>query len=272
MLNLLKTSIRRTQLCLEKPYQLLEDQTASKSFSNPHIPPNVYQTWVNHHFGKTLFREITQFRNLNPDLNFHLYDNLKIEAYMQEFWGDHPIFQEYQKSQFGTAKADIFRICILNERGGFYFDINKGCACPIHTLLSSDADSLISFEKNDCIILPEKEIADRLQHPTKLNMQWSFGFKQNHIITQMMIDEICDFFPFFLGKVFDNPKNAILSFTGTGMLTRVIRKALLKHPHLAFNQAGIDYNGHAIPEMKGSWSRYFSSPAYSKANSRAIVV
>jgi len=101
-------------------------------------------------------------------------------------------------------------------------------------------------------------------------MQWSFGFKKNHIVTQMMIEEICDFFPFFQGKVFDNPKNAILSFTGTGMLTRVIRKALLKHPHLELNQAGVDYNGSAIPDMRGSWSRYFSSPAYSKTSNRQI--
>lgn len=272
IVNHLKKSIRRAQLVLEQPYQLLSDQIATKKFEHDHIPPYVYQTWVNRQFGKTLYKNIIDFRNLNSDLNFHLFDNQKIEAYMEEYWGDHPIFQIYQNSQFGPSKADIFRVCILNERGGFYFDINKGCSVPLRTLLKPDSDCLISYEKNDCIILPELAVMDRIQQPTKLAMQWSFGFAKNHSVTCMMIEEICNFYPFFKGKIFENPKDAILSLTATGMLTRVIRKALLNNPKLQLNQAGIDYNGYAIPEMPGSWSRYFTSPAYSKFQNKPIVL
>lgn len=272
LINQLKKSIRRAQLVLEKPYQWLDDQVATQPFNHAHIPPNVYQTWVNRQFGKTLYKNIINFRKLNPDLNFHLFDNQKIQAYMEEFWGDHPIFHIYQNSQFGPSKADIFRVCILNERGGFYFDINKGCAVPLRSLLKPESDCLISYEQNNCIILPEQATMDRVQHPTKLAMQWSFGFAKNHPVTNMMIEEICNFYPYFKDKIFENPKDAILSFTGTGMLTRVIRKALLQNPDLQLNQAGIDYNGYAIPEMPGSWSRYFTSPAYSKSQNKPIVL
>jgi mannosyltransferase OCH1-like enzyme len=263
-INALKHNVRKTQLILEKPYQYLEDQNASAPFPNSNIAPNVYQTWVNRYFGKTHFNEILQFRKLNPDLNFYLYDNQMIESYMEEFWGHHPIFKIYQNSQFGPSKADIFRVCILNERGGFYFDINKGCRAPLNSFLQTDSDCLISYERNDCIIMPEQSIMDRVQIPTKLAIQWSFGFSKNHLITNMMINEICNFYPYFKGKIFDTPKNAILSFTGTGMLTRAIRKTLVQNPGLLLNQAGIDYNGYAIPDMKGSWVRYFASPAYSE--------
>lgn len=272
LINQLKKSVRRVQLVVEQPYQILKDQVASQQFNHDYIPPNVYQTWVNCQFGKTLFSNIIQFRKLNPDLNFYLFDNPKIEAYMEEFWGDHPIFKIYQNSQFGPSKADIFRVCILNERGGFYFDINKGCSVPLRTLLRPNSDCLISYEKNNCIILPEKAIMDRVQQPTKLAMQWSFGFAKKHLVTDMMIEEICDFYPYFKDKVFENPKDAILSFTATGMLTRAIRKTLLENPGLHLNQAGIDYNGYAIPEMPGSWSRYFTSPAYSKFQNKPIVL
>jgi len=270
--NQIKKSFRRVQLVLEKPYQILDDQVATQTFEHALIPPNVYQTWINHQFGKTLYKNIIHFRGLNPDLNFHLFDNQKIEAYMEEFLGKHPIFHIYQNSQFGPSKADIFRVCILNERGGFYFDINKGCAVPLRSLLKSDSDCLISYEKNDCIILPEQAVMDRVQQPTKLAMQWSFGFAKNHPVTNTMIQEICDFYPYFKDKVFENPKDAILSFTGTGMLTRAIRKTLLQNLGLQLNQAGIDYNSYAIPEMPGSWSRYFTSPAYSKFQNRPIVL
>lgn len=120
--------------------------------------------------------------------------------------------------------------------------------------------------------MPEQSIMDRVQIPTKLAIQWSFGFSKNHLITNMMINEICDFYPYFKGKIFDTPKNAILSFTGTGMLTRAIRKTLVQNPGLLLNQAGIDYNGYAIPDMKGSWVRYFASPAYSKFENKPIVL
>ncbi|BEI32936.1 hypothetical protein PHIN5_03040 [Polynucleobacter sp. HIN5] len=268
----LKKSVRQIQLVLEKPYQFLDDQIAIQPFEHAHLPPNVYQTWVNRQFGKTLYKHIIHFRTLNPELNFYLFDAQKIDAYMEEFWGNHPIFQIYQNSQFGPSKADIFRVCILHERGGFYFDINKGCAIPLKMLLKPDSDCLISYEQNNCILMPEELIMERIQHPTKLAMQWSFAFAKNHPITAMMIDEICNFYPYFRGKTFENPKDAILSFTATGMLTRVIRKTLLENPNLQLNQAGIDYNGHAIPEMPGSWSRYFTSPAYGKSKNRPIVL
>ena len=110
IINQIKKSIRRVQLVLERPYQQLDDQVASQAFEHAHIPANVYQTWVNRQFGKTLYKNIISFRNLNPDLNFHVFDNKKIEVYMEEFWGRHPIFQIYQNSQFGPSKADIFRV------------------------------------------------------------------------------------------------------------------------------------------------------------------
>ncbi len=95
--------------------------------------------------------------------------------------------------------------------------------------------------------MPEELIMERIQHPTKLAMKWSFAFAKNHPITTMMINEICNFYPYFRGKTFENP-------------------------NLQLNQAGIDYNGHAIPEMPGSWSRYFTSPAYGKSKNRSIVL
>ena len=38
------------------------------------------------------------------------------------------------------------------------------------------------------------------------------------------------------------------------------------------NQAGIDFNGHGIFEMKGAWARYFQVPPYEQSKSRVIVL
>lgn len=88
----LKKTVRQIQLVFEKPYQFLDDQVATQPFEHAHLTPNVYQAWVNRQFAKTLYKHIIRFRILNPDFNFYLFDAQKIDTYMEEFWGDHPIF------------------------------------------------------------------------------------------------------------------------------------------------------------------------------------
>ena len=41
------------------------------------IPKIVYQTWENRFFGKTHYKELIKFRNLNKNYSFLLYDKNK---------------------------------------------------------------------------------------------------------------------------------------------------------------------------------------------------
>ena len=97
---------------------------------NQVIPNNIYQTWENSLFGKSHYKEIMKFRSINNNFNFYLYDKKKRDDYMNNKWSHHKILQIYNKAKFGQMKADIFRYCILYERGGYYFDINKVCTVP----------------------------------------------------------------------------------------------------------------------------------------------
>ena len=262
----------RLRLFTELPMQALQDRIAIKPAPRQLIPPHVYQTWETNLFGKTHLKEIQYFRSINSDLNFTLFTQALRQSYMQEFWGNHPIYRIFQQTQFGPMRADIFRYCILFERGGFYFDISKGCSVPLSTMYPSDADGLISFESNDCVLLPNFRASTQLAYPDKLVLHWGMGFAPAHPILGRMIENICEYYPYFKNKVFDSPKSAILRYTGPGMFTKSVREVFDDAIIMNVSQAGIDFNGKGIFALKGSWVRYSHFPSYTKSKAMSIVM
>ena len=249
----------------------LYDRTASKVWHNPLIPPVVYQTWQDNLFGRTHHAEIERFRNLNGDLSFNLFNDKQADLYMEEYWGNHAIGEIYKQGKYGPLKSDIFRYCILCERGGLYFDINKGCNVSLSSLISNGASGFISYESNDCLIYPPVRHISKLMYPNKYILNWGVGFQKNHEILRRMIDNICEYYPFFKNKVFENPSHAIVSFTGTGMFTRTIWELMDEIDELNVDQLGIDFNRHGDFAFKGSWVRYLKAPSYADARNSVIV-
>jgi mannosyltransferase OCH1-like enzyme len=268
---MIRATLNKLSIYTELPMLELHDRDATQQFTNQIIEPVVYQTWEDRFVGKTHFKEIELFRALNPDLNFKLFDRQQRETYMREYWGEHPIFPIFTESQFGPMKADIFRYCLLFERGGFYFDISKGCSIPLGSLLQPNSSALISFESHDCVIPPNPVLNNRLQHAEKQVLQWGMGFAKGHPILQRMIENICCHYPLFKGVAFQNPKNAILRFTGPGMFTKTVREYFDGQEDESVTQAGVDFMGAGIFALKGSWARYSKAPSYVNSKNKLIV-
>ena len=268
---MLSTIKKQIWMIGEKPMQTLSDRNATTQTHLHNIPPVVYQTWEVDYFGKTHFAEIEKFRDLNPDLSFELFAKEKLEAYMEDVWGQHPIYPIFKGAKFGPMLADIFRYCILFERGGFYFDISKGCSVSITSLCSANATGLISYEAHDCVVIPKPNAMRRMLHPEKYVLQWGMGFAKEHAFLHLLLENICEYYPFFKGKSFAVPKNAILSLTGPGMFTKTLREYLDANEDANLVQAGIDFNGHGIYSLKGSEVRYATIASYASSNKSLIV-
>lgn len=241
------------------------------SSSNRVIPNVVYQTWEDLRFGKTHAKGILKFRALNPDMKFHLYDLENREKYMENSYGAHPIYQVYKNAKFGPMKADIFRYCILFEKGGYYFDIKSAVNQKISRLCPEDADGFITYENCDCALPPNEDCLDKVLYPTKYVAQWGMGFVKNHIILSRMIDSICSSYLFYKGRVFVDPKLAILSYTGPGKFTQIVREEIGLNESINVFQAGIDFHGHGIFSMPGARVRFLTAPSYSKFTNSIIV-
>jgi mannosyltransferase OCH1-like enzyme len=272
MLNRLKQLLAPLRYWKELPLQTLPDRPAIMQAPQGKIPPIVFQTWEDRLFGKTHLLEMGKFRALNPELSFVLWDRGQREAYMRSRWGEHPIFPIYHKALFGPMKADIFRYCLMADRGGFYFDISKGCTVPLRTLYGPDTEALITFEPHASRLPCPPSAAPHLIHTNKLLLQWGFGFAPGHPIPMQTIANICAEYPRYQGKVFALPKEAILELTGPMMFTRSVHEVFARGPVTNIAQAGIDFDGHGVFALKGSKVRYMTAPAYTKARNQPIVL
>ena len=233
------------------------------------IPTHVYQTWVHPKLGPTHASAISKFKHLNSSYTFWFYNSKEMDEYMRLYYDHHPIYEIYQKALFGPVKTDIWRYCILCERGGFYFDINKMVDVPLQSIVHSTDQALISYENNQ---LPDSILRgpERLLRPGKLILNWGLGFVKNHPILLAVLRNIVTDYPLFKGVRFDHVKSAVLDFTGPHQLTKTIHQ-LVREGEVSMHEAGVDFEGYGNPNIKGSWVRYASLPSYSRHQGGVIV-
>lgn len=235
------------------------------------IPLTVYQTAESPGVHPLLGQSIHKFRSLNKDLSFVFFDRADRDAYMQEQWSNHPIYDIYQRALFGQMQADIFRYCIVYERGGYYFDYNKGCAVPLISLHEPDAEGLITAEPTQVLVFPEIAAAKKLQYPTHSFGQWAFAFRAGHPILLNAINRLVEIEPFLRDQYFHVPKDGVLILSATGLFTSVVRNYLAYNNAESLTQAGINFHGHAIFRLRGSKIALKDSSHYSKQRNQPII-
>jgi len=252
----------------------IEKKTAPK-FTNKNfkIPLIVYQMWINNVFPKTLGKQIKNFRNLNPDVEFILMSHNEVNQYMLEFYKDHQIYKIFQKAKYYQIKADIFRYCILHERGGIWFDIKSSLKIPITQLFNCNSEAIISYEKNDINFNKNNNFKSSriFQYPNKKILIWGLAFCKKNVILKNIIEAICLNYKNFKNKIFLNPKNAILDFTGTHLFTKIVKQEMMRNNFMKIQQLGIDFNSYGEYQMKGSSLRYYMRPDYSNDKNQIII-
>jgi mannosyltransferase OCH1-like enzyme len=259
----------------EMPNKTIDHLYYNVSPGNYLIPNSVYQTWETNRLGRTHLKGLKEFRNLNPDYSFEFFDNEKMISYMKEHYSSHPIYEIFANARFGPLKADIWRYCILYQRGGIYFDINKSVDLPLREVIRKNDKALISFEMNRVKASVDweapSEIRHLLQYPELIILNWGLAFTPGHAFLLKTIQNIIADYPKWKMNIVPNVKDAILRFSGPLMLTKSIWESLLQMPEAEFTQAGIDYNGRGNPVMRRSWSRYLSLRSYDEYSNSIIV-
>lgn len=247
------------------------------------IPNNVYMAWEKNAFGKTHAAGLRQFRARNTDCNFHFFDSQARIAYMNKFYGDHPINDVFKSAKAGAMKVDIWRYCILYERGGFYFDINKCIEVPLSNYLLRSDVALLSYENNLLINVLPKELAARLPLILPPNAQnsmqfidrpllnWGLACVRGHPLYKKTIENIVDNAGYFRGKSFVHMREPIIELTGPIMFTRSFYDCLREGIEFSARQCGIDFDGNGNPNMKGGWVRYLLSRSYVRNHNTSIL-
>lgn len=245
------------------PLKFLPDTIGETRLSTK-VPPVVYQTWEATYLPRRLHSSVSKFRNMNPEFSFHLFTKEDRDAYMKENWSYSPISEIYERARFGQLRTDIFRYCLLFEKGGWYFDISKGAAAPLRNFIEPDSQEILTFENNDMpsSMVPNLNAKKILGAAAgKRIVQWGFGFSPKHPLLELHISRIVDRWPQHANQIFANPKEAILEYTGPIAFTSSVWYHI-DNCQTTLNMQGIDFNGLGIFSLKGAGARYWKSRNY----------
>ncbi len=252
------------------------NRPAINPVQNFKIPNICYQTWETNTFGKNHVNELRYLRELNPEIEFIFFDKDEREAYMEENWGSHDIYKVYINSKFGVMQSDIFRHCILFDRGGFYIDANKKLNNPLISLINKDTSALLFFEGGETAettrFLPPSNIISSLKFPDRYLWTSFMGYEKNHPILKNLISNICEFYPYFKNKVLETPRETIISYTGPWALTKAAWEYMSSLENFEnFEQLVIDASDTNSWYMKGSEARFLQEPHYLYSKNEVIV-
>jgi mannosyltransferase OCH1-like enzyme len=256
----------------EMPSYRLGDRPEQAAWHHSNIPGVLYQTSESNLLGKSHYREVQRFRDLNPGIRFEFFDRSQRDQYMRRHWRGHLLLEIYENALFGPMKADLFRYCILWQRGGMYCDIKSRFLLPIDEILDPSAEVVIAYENRFANVTPPASVMSRLQHPQRLALQWALMVAPEHPMLRNVLDSIVHNAVTIQDVCFEHPQAAICRFTGPGCYTQALWSwVATEHPLSGLQQAGIDFEGCAEYSMPGAWSRWALNPHYSLAEHSLIL-
>ena len=86
-------------------------------------------------------------------------------------------------------------------------------------------------------------------------------FTQSFFLNEL-IKEIENNYNLYKGKIFPNPKLAILNFTGPGIYTKVMRRYLVREGLHKFSELDVNFNNYGIFKVNGASVRHYTVPSY----------
>jgi mannosyltransferase OCH1-like enzyme len=261
-------------------YQISSYEAASVIGNTKLIPKNVFQTYKSRLVDKETFNKINSFRINNPTFNFHFHDDIDMEKYMAQNWGHRKIFEIFKNIDFGAAKADIWRYCILYQFGGVYLDFDSSIAFPLESI-PSEANEIISFESNQLNSIISEVYTPNFNYLLEIikksnshnfrntALQWVIVINKKHAIIENVINLIEENSLFFENKNFVSVHQAICNFTGPVIFTVALHKYLEQGNDCTITD--IDYNNMAVFKDYHSSSIYFNDKHHYTTKSNRII-
>jgi len=252
---------------------LLADKVLEPRSIEDRIPRVIFQTGPSRLINAEHFRAIESLKKQNPTFEYYFFDDQDVLEYMDSQWSSHSIFDIFQRVQFPQMRADIFRYCLIFERGGFYLDFNKMISKPLADYVGNNPGAVVGMDPTISQVLPPGSVAQSLQFPLNLFAQYAFGFQPRHGILENMIARISEKAAFFEEVVFSSPRDVIFNFTGPGGFTEVIWDYLINEspPGRDLEIVGIAFDNSTTFRLPSSKFHGSSLPHYSQVRNRIIL-
>lgn len=119
---------------------------------NIHTTPLViYQSWMTENVPPGMKETIDHLLSMNPEFDYELHTDDDCRAFIQATFGDE-VVKAFDCLKPGAYKSDLWRYCILYERGGVYLDIKMLTKKKLIEIVKEDDFLLVKDQEDipDC--------------------------------------------------------------------------------------------------------------------------
>lgn len=201
-----------------------------------HIPRIIHQCHTHpESIQKAYHDNIDLIKAANPAHEYRFYDgDAMFETILAGF--GRSVADQFEKitSDYGAAKADFFRYCIIYKMGGIYLDLKSTATKPFDEVLHPNDQYILSQWRNDNVDLPYyrwglyKELADL---PRGEYQQWHVIAAPGHAfleaVINLMLERLAGYTPWLTGY----GHLGVIRTTGPITYTQAIEPIKSKHSH-----------------------------------------
>jgi mannosyltransferase OCH1-like enzyme len=200
------------------------------------IPRVIYQTFETYDVPDGMFKSINSWLDINPEYEHYFFNEEdRIDFIEKNF--DSRILNSYLRLIPGAFRADLWRCCVLYEKGGVYVDSDMICLKSLNELIK-DVDTFITCRDDPMSskFLANGFIASVPKHP----------------FLKKMIDNIVD-------NVENLRVKYYLDISGPGLLGKSVNEMCGRNEHREFELGINEINGYTFKVLKHDWqTKYFT--------------
>lgn len=178
MMNILKYQ-RINQL--DKVKDIVEDLPMGNN-----IPKVVHHTYPTRDLNPDLKANLDNLKKQNPDWEFRFYDDADQISFINANFPELSKYYYAINSDYGAAKADLFRYLLIYKYGGVYLDIKSTLSRPLNSIVMDDTKFILAYW----------ELASDGYHPEIEDEngefeQWHVISVSGHPFLKSVINNIC---------------------------------------------------------------------------------
>jgi inositol phosphorylceramide mannosyltransferase catalytic subunit len=202
------------------------------------IPKIVHQTFPTKNLPSELLANINQMKELNPNWDFRLYDDLDIETFISAEFPSLLAYYQRISPSYGAAKADFFRYLLLYKTGGVYLDIKSSLSKTLDEIITPSTRYILGHWSNDFGRHPS------IANPNGEFQQWHIISVAGHPFLKAVIENTCENINTYNPVIHDTGYSGVLKLTGPIAYSLAIESVRYRYPHtLGFdNDLGLVYS------------------------------
>jgi mannosyltransferase OCH1-like enzyme len=119
------------------------DPVKIECLSQQKIPRVIYQTFETYDVPENMYKSIQTWKDLNQDYEHYYFNNNDRIEFIEKYFGKR-VLNAYLTLIAGAFKADLWRCCILYEKGGIYVDSDMICLKPFREFININDEFIAS--------------------------------------------------------------------------------------------------------------------------------